>query len=56
MSAITQYLPGETQAFFEKHPDIGVQLEEKVSPVITREIMANGADIGICAKLPMAMT
>ncbi|PKG54179.1 LysR family transcriptional regulator [Halomonas sp. MES3-P3E] len=52
MSAITQYLPGETQAFFEKHPDIGVQLEEKVSPVITREIMANGADIGICAKLP----
>lgn len=52
MSAITQYLPGETQSFFEKHPDIGVQLGEMVTPAITREVMANGADIGICAKLP----
>lgn len=52
MSAITQYLPGETQSFFALHPDINVHLEEKVSPIITREVMANGADIGICAMLP----
>lgn len=51
MSAITQYLPSETQHFFAKYPDIGVHLEEKVSPIITREVMSNGADIGICAKL-----
>lgn len=52
MSAITQYLPGETQHFFAKYPDISVHLEEKISPIITREVMGNGADIGICAKLP----
>ncbi|MBE0490264.1 MAG: hypothetical protein IBX53_14420, partial [Halomonas sp.] len=52
MSAITQYLPTETQLFFEKHPDIGVQLEEKVSPIITREVVSNNADIGVCARLP----
>lgn len=51
MSAITQYLPHEMRAFFEQHPDIGVQLEEKVSPIITREVMNNNADIGVCAQL-----
>lgn len=51
MSAITQYLPQEMRAFFEQHPDIGVQLEEKVSPIITREVMNNNADIGICAQM-----
>lgn len=52
MSAITQYLPTETQLFFERHPDIGVHLEEKVSPIITREVVSNNADIGVCARLP----
>lgn len=51
MSAITQYLPQEMRVFFEQHPDIGVQLEEKVSPVITREVMNNNADIGVCAQM-----
>lgn len=51
MSAITQYLPQEMRAFFEQHPDIGVQLEEKVSPIITREVMNNNADIGVCAQM-----
>lgn len=52
MSAITQYLPGEIQTFFIKHPEINIHLEEKVSPIIAREVASNGADIGICALLP----
>ncbi|PAU75200.1 LysR family transcriptional regulator [Halomonas salipaludis] len=52
MSAITQYLPGEIQSFFLKHPEINIHLEEKVSPIITREVASNGADVGVCALLP----
>lgn len=52
MSAITQYLPQETRSFFDAHPDIGLQLEEKVSPLVTREVVSNNADIGVCARLP----
>jgi len=51
MSAITQYLPQETRSFFDKHPDIGVQLEEKVSPLVTQEVASNNADIGVCARM-----
>ncbi|XQU08488.1 LysR substrate-binding domain-containing protein [Halomonas sp. LY9] len=28
-----------------------MQLEEKVSPIITREVMNNNADIGVCAQM-----
>jgi len=50
ISAISQFLPDELQAFRVRHPEIRVQLEEKISTVITRAVAENEADIGIYAS------
>lgn len=49
ISAITQFLPAEIQSFRVKYPEIRLQLEEKISSVITKDVAENAADIGIFA-------
>ena len=49
ISAITQFLPAEIQSFRLKYPEIRLQLEEKISSVITKDVAENAADIGIFA-------
>jgi DNA-binding transcriptional LysR family regulator len=47
MSAITQFLPDEIKSFLSQHPDVQVQLEERVSSVIPKAVAENAADVGI---------
>lgn len=47
MSAITQFLPADIQAFLMRYPDVQVQLEERTSTVVPRLVAENAADIGI---------
>lgn len=47
MSAITQFLPHEIKSFLSTHPNVRVQLEEKLSSVIPKAVAENAADIGI---------
>lgn len=47
ISAITQFLPSELNCFLEKHPQVEVHLEEKISSVIVKSVAESVADIGI---------
>ena len=48
-SAITQFLPEELSEFSIQHPQIKIDLEEKVSTAIIRSVFDGAADIGIFA-------
>ena len=50
LSAITQFLPGELRHFSHAHPKIQIDLEERVSSVVTRMVLDNTVDIGIFAR------
>jgi DNA-binding transcriptional LysR family regulator len=52
MSAITQFLPADIQAFLTRYPDVQVQLEERTSTVVPRLVAENAADIGIFTAAP----
>ncbi len=52
ISAITQFLPREIEAFVGKHPHVEVQLEERISTLVTKAVAENAADIGIVTMLP----
>lgn len=52
ISAITQFLPDELNAFQKKYPDVRLQLEEQISDVITKAIAENAADVGIFTWTP----
>jgi DNA-binding transcriptional LysR family regulator len=51
ISAITQFLPGEIKSFLDQHPQVQVELSERVSLVITKAVAENAADIGIFTML-----
>ena len=48
-SSIIQFLPADLKAFFDKHPDIRVDLSEDNSPGILKGIAEGRAEIGIFA-------
>jgi DNA-binding transcriptional LysR family regulator len=52
ISAITQFLPGEIKSFLDEHPQVQVDLEERTSPVITKAVAENVADVGIFTMIP----
>lgn len=47
LSSITQFLPGDLARFARQHPRVQIDLEERVSSVVTRLVLDNAADIGI---------
>jgi DNA-binding transcriptional LysR family regulator len=47
LSSITQFLPGDLARFAHQHPRVQIDLEERVSSVVTRLVLDNAADIGI---------
>jgi DNA-binding transcriptional LysR family regulator len=47
ISAITQFLPTELKLFLAKHPQVRIDLEERISTVITKAVSENVADIGL---------
>lgn len=52
ISAITQFLPNEIKSFLDEHPQVQVDLEERISPVIVKAVAENAADIGIFIMIP----
>jgi DNA-binding transcriptional LysR family regulator len=50
MSALTEFLPDTLAAFMRQHPDIHVEIEEQLSPDITRALLDGLADIGVFAE------
>lgn len=47
LSAITQFVPADLEAFVAEHPDVQLHLEEQVSQAVTRAVADNTADLGI---------
>lgn len=47
LSSITQFLPSDLAHFARRHPRVQIDLEERVSSVVTRLVLDNAADIGI---------
>ncbi|MBO9646470.1 MAG: LysR family transcriptional regulator [Pseudacidovorax sp.] len=47
ISAITQFLPRELQAFLARHPQVDVRLQEQISSAVARSVAENAADLGI---------
>lgn len=47
ISAITQFMPKELSAFLRENPSVQINLEEKVSSVISHSVLENLADVGI---------
>lgn len=47
ISAITQFLPGELQAFMAQNPQVQVRLQEQISSAIASSVAENAADVGI---------
>ncbi|WP_225783557.1 LysR family transcriptional regulator [Xenophilus sp. Marseille-Q4582] len=47
ISAITQFLPGELQAFMAQNPQVQVRLQEQISSAIANSVAENAADVGI---------
>ena len=52
VSSIVQFLPAEIKSFLSDHPHIQVRLEEKVSPLVTKAVAENSADVGIFTVVP----
>lgn len=48
LSAVCQFLPSQISQFMKEHPRVQVNLEEKISALITRGIEEGRADIGLC--------
>ena len=52
LSAITQFLPGDLQAFRERNRMIQVHMEEKVSTAVVAAVSENAADVGLIVQGP----
>lgn len=50
LSTITQFLPGDLADFQRAYPRVQVDVEERVSSLVTRAVQDNAADIGIYAS------
>ena len=46
-AAITQFLSEDLRGFTELHPRIQIDLEERVSALVTRMLIENAADVGV---------
>ena len=47
LSAITQFLANDLREFTQQHPRIHIDLEERISSLVTRMLLENSADIGL---------
>lgn len=47
MSAITQFLPADLRAFADRHPDVQLQLQERISSAVARAVADDSVDVGI---------
>lgn len=47
LSSITQFLANDLREFTHQHPRIHIDLEERISSVVTRMLVENAADIGV---------
>lgn len=54
ISAIVQFLPEDLAGFLADHPQVKLDLEERVSAEIVRAVAEGEADIGICHPQPHA--
>jgi DNA-binding transcriptional LysR family regulator len=45
ISNITQFLPASIRTFLARHPDVQIQLEEKISVHMPRQLVENEADV-----------
>jgi len=48
ISAIVQFLPEDLAGFVRQHPQVKLDLEERVSTEIVRAVVEGEADVGIC--------
>lgn len=51
-SAIAEYLSAEIKTFLVAHPDVQVQVEERISSQVVKAVVENTADIGIYSPVP----
>ena len=54
LSSLTQFLAHDLARFLELHPRVKVDLEERISTVVTRNVLDNAADLGIFTESPDA--
>lgn len=47
LSSITQFLANDLRNFTQQHPRIKIDLEERISSVVTHMLVENAADIGV---------
>jgi DNA-binding transcriptional LysR family regulator len=47
LSTITQFLANDLREFTQQHPRIHIDLEERISSLVTRMLLENSADIGL---------
>jgi DNA-binding transcriptional LysR family regulator len=47
IAAITQFLPQEIKSFLAEHPQVQIQLEEKVSTAVAKAVAENAVHLGI---------
>lgn len=52
LSSITQFLSGELSGFAQAHPRIQIDLDERISSMVTRMVLENVADIGVFTFSP----
>jgi DNA-binding transcriptional LysR family regulator len=52
LSSITQFLSTELSEFAQKHPRIQIDLDERISSMVTRMVLENVADIGVFSFSP----
>jgi DNA-binding transcriptional LysR family regulator len=52
LSSITQFVPQDLALFNRRYPRIQVDMEERVSSVVTQRVLDNAADIGIFTAVP----
>lgn len=48
VSSLIEFLPAAVAAFMTRHPDVRVDLEERVSDEVARGVEDGGADFGVC--------
>jgi DNA-binding transcriptional LysR family regulator len=53
ISAIVQFLPEDLAGFVAQHPQVKLDLDERVSAEIVRTVLEGEADIGICNPPPL---
>ncbi|MGD9841766.1 MAG: LysR family transcriptional regulator [Steroidobacteraceae bacterium] len=53
ISSIVEFLPDALAGFLKLHPEVQVQLEERVSSTIAQAVADNRADLGIVSEQPV---